>query len=151
MIVLRDSSNVFVQKRRAAQTTGPQLPVAPTGLRQQGQIELGTSGRKQQGDQLPAALMAQITSGPLNSPYRRAFIRLPSSIQSSLWDQGYSRIQPDGELLKESLEIEQTTSLWTTSLGARILEKCIEYNDLTNEIEVPKCPTPERQLRNTII
>jgi hypothetical protein len=98
--------------------------------------------------------MAQIASGPLNSPYRRAFVRLPSSIQSSLWDHGYSRIQPDGELLKEFLEIEQaeqqTTSLWTTSLGALILEKCMEYNDLTNEIETPKCPTPEQRPKNII-
>jgi hypothetical protein len=86
--------------------------------------------------------MTQVTSGPLNSPYRQAFLRLPSSIQSALWDFGYSRTQPDGELLKESLEIEQSeqqcNTLWETTLGASILDKCMEYNDLIHEISETK-------------
>ena len=56
MTVIRDSNNVSAQKCRAAQTTGPQLPVALTGLKQQERIELGNSGRRHQVDQLPMAL-----------------------------------------------------------------------------------------------
>jgi hypothetical protein len=97
--------------------------------------------------------MAQISSGPLNSPYRRAFDRLPSAIQSSLWDHGYSRIQPDGELLKDSLEVEQAEqgiSIWETSLGKGIVEKCIEYNDPTNELSAPNGLSPLPQLSSII-
>jgi hypothetical protein len=98
--------------------------------------------------------MAHILSGPLNSPYRRAFDRLPSAIQSALWDHGCSRIQPDGELLKESLEVEQAeqaTPVWETSLGKGIIEKCMEYNDLTNEIPVPSGLSPSTQLPRALI
>jgi hypothetical protein len=31
------------------------------------------------------------------------------------------------------------------------MEKCMEYNDLTKELEVPKCPSPELQLRTVIM
>jgi len=99
--------------------------------------------------------MAQISSGPLNSPYRRAFERLPSSLQSSLWDQGYSRVQPDGELLKESLELEQgeqqVTSMWSTSLGMAIVDKGIEYDDLTKELEALSTTSSSAQVRTTIV
>jgi hypothetical protein len=99
--------------------------------------------------------MNHIISGPLNSPYRRAFVRLPSCIQSALWDSGYSRTQPDGELLIESLTIEQSEqqelSLWETNLGISIITKCTDYNDLTQEIRKAKHQATIHQLKDIIV
>ena len=94
--------------------------------------------------------MIHIASGPLNSPYRRYFQQLPHSIKAALWELGYSRTQPDGELLKESLEIEQkeqnTHGLWSSGLGGAIIDRRVEYNDLTNDI-----PTTQGQLPKALV
>ena len=98
--------------------------------------------------------MTHVVSGSLNSPYRRAFLQLPSCIQSALWDSGYSRTQPDGELLEESLTIEQSeqneSSLWNTDLGASIITKCMEYNDLTQELTEVRGQVTGHHLRDSI-
>ena len=78
-------------------------------------------------------------------PYRRSFMALAPCIKRSLWEAGFSRIQSDGELLKEmwELDIEFKQSL-TASISLKgsysIEEACTMLQTLIDKVE-PGTPT----------